>query len=124
MATEYVYLGSAPANEKCVDLGWKATGEDWDAAKKEMRRYIELLNKMFHPLTVQLNINPVFVIKKENGDDYAEVALRYDGDDSVACQFAYFVDACAPGSWDEYHVYSKAEFDSDMLGDGEDCDLD
>lgn len=109
---DYLYLGSTPPLEECTQLGWKANSDSWKQARDEMKKYISQLNAMFHPLMVILDINPVFVIKKENGGEYAEVCLRYDCGNDLEVKFSSFVDTYSPACWqDNPTAYGKADWD-------------
>jgi hypothetical protein len=99
---EYMYLGSAPANEECAQVG-----EDnyWQRANKECRLYISMLwslvEKQFgsrDSIPESFNI----VIKSEPHDfgSYIEVCAKFDMNDEKAVEIAFWIENNTPTEWD------------------------
>lgn len=95
MSKRYIELGSAPANEDCVQVG----SEDYaERAAKECREYIGLIRRF-------CGVEPdgaVLKIKAFPHDfgAYYEVVCWYDEDNEEAGNYAWRVEKEAPTTWD------------------------
>jgi len=89
-------VGPSPCGEDCVQVG----AENYcELSRKECRRYIELLTKIFAPIPA----NASFFVKTNPHDfgTYHEVDVRHDLNDLVATQWAYHVDNNLPEHWSD-----------------------
>jgi hypothetical protein len=96
MHKELVYLGLAPANEACVQIG------DPDYAAKAMadcRRYIEAIRQVVgeEPEGAALRIKRAI----HDFGTYFEVACEYDPTCEAAADYAFRCDRDAPTTWAE-----------------------
>jgi len=94
---DYLYLGSAPCDENCVQVDPKV--DYLPALRAECLRYQELLEKIFTSIPDGCS----FFVKSQGHDfgEYCEVCVRFDDDDEDQCEFAYFVEANIPNKWDD-----------------------
>ena len=87
-------LGPVPHEERCAQVGQEGYPE---MAKKECRRYIALLTRMFGEppartaFKVQANEHEFGV--------YYEVAILFDSADDESTTYAFWVDSCTPAFW-------------------------
>lgn len=97
---EYVYLGSAPWDEDCVQVDPRV--DYFPALKAECLRFKELLEKKF----ISKPEGCSFVIKNQAHEfgPYCEVCVCFDDDDEDEHDFAYFVEGNIPGTWDNETV--------------------
>lgn len=95
--TEYLELGSTPANEDCAQVGAEDYGTRMQA---ETRRYIDQLYKMF-PEASDYGVS--FVRKSYSHDfgTYHEVCARFDDRDAQSSEFASFVENNLPACWED-----------------------
>jgi len=94
MSKELIYLGPAPANESCVQVGDPNYA---DKALAECRAYIEAIRKV-------LGAEPegaVLRVKREAHDfgTYMEVVCEYDPSSEAAAEYALQCDEHAPTTW-------------------------
>ena len=91
--TDYVYLGSTPGDEDCVQVSSK--GAYLPAMRRECAVYLHQLQRMFPEAH--------FKVKRFDHDFgvYYEVVAVFDADDEEEAQAAYRVDDEAPTNWDE-----------------------
>ena len=96
MENDLVYLGPAPAEEPCAQVG----EDDYSRkAKAECRAYIEAIRKVVgrEPEGARLSI-------KASSHDYGtyyEVVAYFDGDNQQAAEYAYRCEEKAPTTWAE-----------------------
>lgn len=94
---DWVYIGSAPAEEDCVQLDPKV--DYIPAMKAECERFIRAIRKVVgeEPPGAKLKI------KSELHDfgPYYEVVCEYDVDDEQATAYAYRAEVEAPAYWPE-----------------------
>jgi hypothetical protein len=94
--TDYLEIGSSPANEPCVQMGHSMA---WDgvAAYREMRTFIRQLRRKFGPEPTGARLT----IKTFNFGEYSEVVCRFDSEASPA-SYEYALRCCneAPDRWD------------------------
>jgi hypothetical protein len=95
--TEYLTLGSTPANEDCAQVG---RDDYYERARKECRAYINQLNRLF-PQAVDKGVS--FRIKSNQHDfgTYYEVNACFNDDDQAAGELAYHIESHLPGEWDD-----------------------
>jgi hypothetical protein len=95
MTEEIFWLGPAPAEEDCVQVGSPDYARD---AKAECRRYIEAIRKVCGPEPEGARLT----IKSQPHDfgSYYEVAVVFDGNDPVAAAYAAKCDEEAPTTWE------------------------
>jgi hypothetical protein len=93
-------IGTVPAEEQCQQVG--TPNYDASSAKKECRIYKEYLQRLF-PIPPTLEDELYYCIKSSPHDygNYYEVAIKFNGDNSEAVDFAYKVEANSPQTWDE-----------------------
>jgi hypothetical protein len=91
---DILYLGSAPAEENCVEVG----DPDYSRkAKVECRAYIEAIRKVCgrEPEGARLSV-------KSNAHDYGvyyDVVVRFDGSNEAAAEYAYRCEGQGPTTW-------------------------
>lgn len=90
-------LGPTPYEEPCLQLG--SPEYDEIEAKKECRRFIELLRKKFgeEPPGAMLKIT-------RNPHDfgvYLDVVVQYDASNEYAVEYAFKLERELPASWEE-----------------------
>ncbi|MHC5755442.1 MAG: hypothetical protein ACYTXF_33335 [Nostoc sp.] len=92
-------IGTVPAEEQCQQVGTP----DYDAisAKKECSIYKKYLQRLF-PIPPTLEDEVSYCIKSLPHDygNYYEVAIKFNGENSEAVEFAYNVEAKSPLCWD------------------------
>ncbi len=92
--TDKVYLGPAPAEEECVQLG----SDDYDRrARKECREYIAAIIAVCGepPEGARLKVEA----QAHDFGSYYEVVCQYDGNDPAAATYAATCDERAPQRW-------------------------
>lgn len=91
---DYVYLGSAPYDEDCVQAN------NMEAMTEECMRYKQLLEQLY---PVPQGINARYTIRTFTHDfgSYKAVCIVYDDADLVAFEFAYLVEGNIPARWEE-----------------------
>ena len=94
---DYVYLGSAPWDEDCVQVDPKV--DYLPALKAECLRFLELLEKKFTSKPEGCS----FIVKSQGHEfgEYCEVCVRFNDEDEDEIDFAYFVENNIPGKWDD-----------------------
>lgn len=94
--TDFVYLGPAPDDEECAQIGQDNFRE---RATQECRRYIALLRKTFgdEPDGARL------AIKWEQHDfgPYPEVVCRYNDEKPASVAYAFHAEAHSPTRWED-----------------------
>jgi len=93
---EYLELGSAPADENCVQV---ETGKDYvPAMLAECKRYKELLRKLFPDKPDDCR----FAIKSFPHDfgTYYEVVIFYNPKIEKSANFAFSVESNLPAKWE------------------------
>jgi hypothetical protein len=93
-----LYIGATPYEEECAQVGAK----DYDyetKARKECQQYIAQLRRQFgvEPGGAHLYI-------KRNPHDfgtYLSVECKFDGNNQVAVDYAYKLEAQGPAKWDD-----------------------
>ena len=93
---EIYWLGPAPAEEDCVQVGSPDYARD---ARAECQRYIEAIRTVCGPEPDGARLT----VKAQPHDygSYLEVAVVFDGDNAAACEYASKCDADAPKTWAE-----------------------
>jgi hypothetical protein len=97
---EFIYIGSAPADESCAQVG----APDYQArAKVEIKEYLRMLREEFDLVD--------FRIKRESHDFgyYLEVVAYFDDEDEEQSKQAYDAE-CAFYEWDDEARQALAEF--------------
>ncbi len=92
--TDLVYLGPAPADERCAQAG----SDDYaDRALRECRAYIEAIRKVCgsEPEGAALRVRR----EAHDAGGYYEVICQYDGEDEAASAYAAHCDENAPTTW-------------------------
>ena len=89
MARVYLYLGSAPAGEDCVQV--RPDVDYWPAMLAEVRRYVQALRAVYGPEPD----GALITIKRESHDfgSYVEAVVTFDDDNEEAAAYAYRVEA-------------------------------
>lgn len=90
------WLGSAPAEEDCVQVGAPDYARN---AKAECKKYIEAIREVcgHEPEGARLTIKG----QPHDYGQYFEVAVVFDGDNKAAADYAYKVEKDAPVTWKE-----------------------
>lgn len=93
MSNEYIELGTAPIDEKCVQIG---DPNYYEKATIECTRFIALIRKKFgdEPIGARLRI-------KSNSHDfgeYYEVVCNYSNDEAE--QYALSIENNTPSKWE------------------------
>jgi hypothetical protein len=96
MASDYLTIGSSPAEEECAQVGKEGYGEK---AQKECRAFINQLVRQFG----EPPYGARFSVKNFPHDfgTYKEVCVIYDENSEEAIAFAFKVEAESPANWDE-----------------------
>ena len=99
----YIELGPTPTDEECVQVGSEEYESEW---KKEGKRYIELLQKLF-PQYEEFGTS--FSIKSFPHDfgTYHEVVIWYE-EDTPGEEFVYFVENHLPRTWNDDQIMVAA----------------
>jgi hypothetical protein len=95
------WLGAAPANEDCIQVGSPDYARD---AKAECRAYIEAIRKVcgHEPEGARLTIKS----QPHDYGSYYEVAIVFDGNNREAAEYASRVDEKAPTTWEQAGMQS------------------
>ncbi len=96
MYSDVVYLGTAPANEECAQVG---SPDYQDRALRECRAYAEAIRKVLGPEPEGARLR----VKRESHDygSYWELIVEYDGGNEAAARYAARCDAEAPTTWED-----------------------
>ncbi len=93
--SEYIELGSAPADEDCVQV--KSGGDYVEAMKKECGRFLELIREKMgqEPEGAKL------AVKRFSHDfgPYFEVVCYYDENKEQSVEYAFECEANLPTRW-------------------------
>lgn len=94
--SEIYWLGPAPAEEDCAQVGTADYARD---AKAECRAYIEAIRSVCGPEPEGARLT----IKSQPHDygSYYEVAVVFDGNDPAACAYAAKCDEDSPTTWEQ-----------------------
>jgi hypothetical protein len=92
---DFITLGPTPTEEDCAQVG---TSEYYDQARKECRRFIELLRTTFGP-------EPAGTLLRMKAFDhdfgtYHEVVCYYDTDIPESVDYAFRCEAETPKTWE------------------------
>lgn len=93
---EYMVAGPTPYDEDCAQVG---TVDYSEKANKEMKAYINQLNRLF-PDAESKGID--FKIKWFHHDfgSYGEVCMFWNTDDEIADEYVYIIESDLPAIWD------------------------
>lgn len=94
--TDKVYLGPAPAEEACAQLG---TDGYQERAKAEMAAYIEAIKRVCGEPPAGAKLKAEWA--SHDYGVYGEVMCVYDGNSREAADYAALVDDKAPRTWEE-----------------------
>ena len=110
-STDYIPLGSAPANEDCADIGMRGYAA---AARKECQAYIEAIRRKLgpEPAGARLAVKP---FPCESGS-YYEVVCRFDSAYPAAAAYALRCEREAPESWGEVGMKPPVRHGRDVPG--------
>lgn len=92
--TDYVEIGSTPANENCAQVG---SADYATRARKECAQFIIAIRR-----TLGSEPDGARLVVRSNPHDfgtYYEVACRYDDRSDAAVDYAFKCDSDAPGDW-------------------------
>ena len=106
-------IGSSPCDEPCAQVGQDNYAVQ---AKKECRRYIELLLKKFGepPEGASLSVKGF----PHDFGTYYEVVVNYDDDDRAGLDYALLLEGNSPATWDDDKpVAPKPQDDGPRSGD-------
>lgn len=92
MTKDYVYIGSAPADEDCVSVG-----DGMNAMRAESQRFIELCRQVHGPEPIGARL-AVKVFDHDLGP-YCEAVCYYDND--AAMEYALKVEGNLPKTWND-----------------------
>jgi hypothetical protein len=94
LETEYLELGSAPADESCAQVG---SENYYEQMRAEAVRYIQLLRKRFG----EEPPGALFRLKAFPHDfgTYHEVCIVYEIENEEASEYAYAVESNLPANW-------------------------
>ena len=106
MLRDYIYLGSAPADEPCVQV---ITGEDYlPAMRLELKRFKELMQQI-HPVPDELEHAAGYAIQREEHDfgPYLDLTAWFDSSNQAAIDWAYAAEEAIPTRWPSIPVQAK-----------------
>jgi len=92
---DYVYLGPAPAEEDCVQVG---EPDYLERALAECRRYIDLIRRVCGPEPPGARLRTKW--EYHDFGKYVEVVCEFDDNVPEAVEYAYRVEEEAPTRWD------------------------
>ena len=95
---DYIELGCTPAEEDCIQV---SRNHDYmPAMRAELHRYIDLLKSV---MPVPDGIPAWYQVKFFPHDfgSYGKVVIKYSDNDPRAIEFACFVEAHTPATWDD-----------------------
>jgi hypothetical protein len=97
---EYIYLGSAPPDEECVQV--ERSGEYLAPMREEARKFKALMEKV-HPVPEELEFLVGYSVKWEPHDfgSYAEVVAWYDTSDGDGQKWALEAEEQVPKTWED-----------------------
>lgn len=97
---DYVWLGSAPAEEACAQVG---TPDYAERARTECIAYKRQLVRVALAAGKDVPPGAVIMTKSESHDygTYYEVVCKYDDTKEAAVEFAYWLEENMPGHWDD-----------------------
>jgi hypothetical protein len=100
---DVIYLGSAPSEEDCVQVGRPDYPE---ASKAECLAYIKAIKRVCG----EPPEGAVLRVKAESHDYgiYRECVIEYDGNDQAAAEYAQKCDEKAPRTWAEADMIAPA----------------
>ena len=92
----YLSLGPAPAEEDCCQVGQ----DDYlYRARRECRRYVELLRTKFGPEPDGAEIR--ITRNAHDFGDYLDVVVEYDPARPASLEYALLLEGKAPARWEE-----------------------
>lgn len=96
MANDYLYIGTVPSDEDCLQVG-RATYEQMRA---EAMYYAKALANKFPSDKITIRV------KREEHDfgSYPAVIVEYNTDDPESVEQAFHIDANEPATWEELRV--------------------
>src|SRR4051812_31283780 len=96
---DVLYLGSAPANEECAQVGQPDYPE---ASRAECRAYITAIKRICGDPPE----GALLRIKTEEHDfgSHRFVIVEFDGNDPIATAYAYKCEGHGPTTWEEAHM--------------------
>lgn len=96
---DYIYLGSAPPDEECVQV--ESSGNYLEPMLKEARRFQKLMEKV-HPVPESLKGLVGYSVKWEphNFGPYVEVVACYDTADGDGQRWALEAEEKVPPTWE------------------------
>lgn len=96
MASDYLTIGSSPAEEECAQVGQDNYSEQ---SQKECRAFVNQLTRQFG----EPPFGARFAIKSFPHDfgSYKEVCVVYSDTVEEAIEFAFKVENESPAQWDE-----------------------
>jgi hypothetical protein len=96
MASDYLTIGSSPAEENCAQVGADNYGE---LSRKECNAFVKQLERQFG----QPPFGARFAVKSFPHDfgSYKEVCVIYNDDIEEAVEFAFKVENESPAQWDD-----------------------
>jgi hypothetical protein len=104
MTEDIYFLGPAPSNEDCVQVGSPDYARD---ARAECARYIEAIKKVCgrEPEGARLTIKS----QPHDFGSYFEVAVIFDGNNEAAAAYAAKCDESAPTTWEAAGIEPPAK---------------
>jgi hypothetical protein len=109
---DYIYLGSSPANEPCV----QSTDPDYGIkAHAECSRYKAILQRLYSEAHDGQPCPARIMVKSESHDfgTYYEVVCKFDCDDTEQCEAAYWLDSNSPVQWPEVNLCAQGRMCDD-----------
>jgi hypothetical protein len=96
MASDYLTIGSSPAEENCAQVGKDGYSEQ---SQKECRAFVNQLTRQFGTPPEGAR----FAVKSFPHDfgSYKEVCVVYNDNIEEAIEFAYKVERESPAQWDD-----------------------
>ena len=94
---DYVVIGSAPADERCVQVS--KTKDYWDDMLRETLRFKQLIEKKFPEIPEGCNLK--IQTNQHDFGQYCELVVEYDRDDEEAMRFALHLEINAPRTWED-----------------------
>ena len=112
MAFDTLYIGSVPCEEDCAQVG--LTHDAQTLNRIECKHYIQALRRVYGNEPE----NTYFAIVGESHDfgTYYEVAVKYNDEDSTACELAYWIEDNLPVTWNDNAILNRESVPNDKPG--------
>lgn len=98
MAKEYIEIECTPYNESCVQV---SKNDYMPAMRAEANKYLNMLRARFpncDKVTMSIHSNP------HDFGDYLDIRIKYDDNDDIATQQAFFIEGNLPEKWSDESI--------------------